>query len=276
MSGKLLVVLGKEKGKGPGEFQNPYGLAVDAQGYLYVNDRGNSRVQVFDSSLNFIKSFYIGQAEGIFVRKYGSEATIITVGVAPVPCGDDQAKCLIQEYDTNGKLIRTFGRYDEPVVTYSWVVGLGPNGRTYLANVLDQELKTFEPDGALGHPFSLRSPSIIPLTTKLNPNPQSMNELRATIKVLNEEKHTELAAIFVDKSFLYVSHRLKEKDQTPKFLLDIFDLQGNLRFYGIEMPGDLQCLTEKLYVVKEKQEERFGGLEIAGIQLRPGFEVAHK
>ena len=45
-SGKFLRKFGSE-GKGPGEFQAPPGLALEAGVRLYVGDRGNNRVQVF-------------------------------------------------------------------------------------------------------------------------------------------------------------------------------------------------------------------------------------
>ncbi|MGE0448766.1 MAG: peptidyl-alpha-hydroxyglycine alpha-amidating lyase family protein [Vicinamibacterales bacterium] len=44
---------GAERGDAPGEFNNPHGIAADAQGNIYVADRGNRRVEVFDSDLNF-------------------------------------------------------------------------------------------------------------------------------------------------------------------------------------------------------------------------------
>ncbi len=36
------------KGSGPGEFNGPHDIAIDSRGRLFVADRGNSRVQVFD------------------------------------------------------------------------------------------------------------------------------------------------------------------------------------------------------------------------------------
>jgi DNA-binding beta-propeller fold protein YncE len=48
-----------ERGSGPGEFSNPHGIAADAQGNIYVADRGNRRVQVLDSNLNFLRNITI-------------------------------------------------------------------------------------------------------------------------------------------------------------------------------------------------------------------------
>ncbi len=44
-------------GQGPAEFLMPMGLALSGQGWLYVADAGNNRVQVIDTSGNFITEF---------------------------------------------------------------------------------------------------------------------------------------------------------------------------------------------------------------------------
>jgi len=45
--GKLLKTWGK-KGTAPGEFDQPHALAMDSKGRLFVGDRGNNRIQIFD------------------------------------------------------------------------------------------------------------------------------------------------------------------------------------------------------------------------------------
>ena len=42
---------GAIRGREPYQFSTPHTLAVDAQGNVYVGDRGNGRVQVFDNNL---------------------------------------------------------------------------------------------------------------------------------------------------------------------------------------------------------------------------------
>jgi len=51
------------QGTGPGEFNEPRDIAVDAKGRLYVADTGNRRVQVFDSEGQFIASWNGGEDE---------------------------------------------------------------------------------------------------------------------------------------------------------------------------------------------------------------------
>lgn len=54
--GKYLFEWGK-KGDAEGEFNIPHGLDLDDKGNVYVTDRENSRIQVFDSSGRFLKTF---------------------------------------------------------------------------------------------------------------------------------------------------------------------------------------------------------------------------
>jgi DNA-binding beta-propeller fold protein YncE len=51
--GRFLLEWGK-RGTGPGEFGLPHNLVVDSQGRVYVTDRDNERVQVFDAAGKFL------------------------------------------------------------------------------------------------------------------------------------------------------------------------------------------------------------------------------
>jgi DNA-binding beta-propeller fold protein YncE len=43
------------QGARPGEFDVPHGIAIDTRGQIYVADRGNARIQVFDGTGTFIR-----------------------------------------------------------------------------------------------------------------------------------------------------------------------------------------------------------------------------
>lgn len=48
-----------EPGAGPGQFNTPHSIAVDAQGNVYVADRGNRRIQVFNGDGKFLRQITI-------------------------------------------------------------------------------------------------------------------------------------------------------------------------------------------------------------------------
>src|SRR6266403_1232438 len=47
------------KGNGPGQFNTPHSIAVDRRNNIYVGDRGNHRVQVFDTDGKFLRMFSV-------------------------------------------------------------------------------------------------------------------------------------------------------------------------------------------------------------------------
>src|SRR5204863_6958783 len=48
-----------ERGDKPGEFNTPHSIAADAKGNIYVADRGNRRIQVFDGEGTCLREFTI-------------------------------------------------------------------------------------------------------------------------------------------------------------------------------------------------------------------------
>jgi sugar lactone lactonase YvrE len=69
--GKFIKTWGK-KGAGPGEFNIPHSLALDAAGRLFVADRGNNRIQIFDQDGGFIAQWkQFGRPSGLFIDRDG-------------------------------------------------------------------------------------------------------------------------------------------------------------------------------------------------------------
>ena len=57
-----------ETGSEPGQFRTPHALAMDSQGLLYVGDRSNRRIQVFEQDGTFVRDFYnFGRASGVAI-----------------------------------------------------------------------------------------------------------------------------------------------------------------------------------------------------------------
>jgi DNA-binding beta-propeller fold protein YncE len=66
--GKFIKSFGR-LGTGPGEFKTPHDLAMDAQGRLYVADRGNMRIQIFDQDGTFIEAWkQFSRPSGLYIR----------------------------------------------------------------------------------------------------------------------------------------------------------------------------------------------------------------
>jgi DNA-binding beta-propeller fold protein YncE len=64
--GKFLLAWGK-KGTGEGEFNTPHAIRLDSKGNLFVGDRENDRVQVFDQNGKFIRTFGGFAPFGLFI-----------------------------------------------------------------------------------------------------------------------------------------------------------------------------------------------------------------
>ena len=59
-------------GPGPGELSIPHGLAFDAEGRLFVADRGNHRVQIFDQDGNHLDEYRgFGRPSDVFIDASG-------------------------------------------------------------------------------------------------------------------------------------------------------------------------------------------------------------
>ena len=59
-----------KRGTGPGEFDQPHALAFDSKGRLFVGDRNNNRIQIFDQDGKFLAEMtQFSRPSGIFIDK---------------------------------------------------------------------------------------------------------------------------------------------------------------------------------------------------------------
>jgi sugar lactone lactonase YvrE len=65
--GKFIKAFGR-RGSGPGEFALNHSLAFDSAGRLFVADRANNRIEIFDQDGNFIAAWrQFGRPSGIYI-----------------------------------------------------------------------------------------------------------------------------------------------------------------------------------------------------------------
>jgi sugar lactone lactonase YvrE len=88
-------------GDGPGELDDPQGVAVDAQGNIYVADTGNHRIQKFDPAGQSLLAFgTFGEAAGEF-----SYPQTVRISKADDVYVTDTSGSRVQKFDSEGRFI---------------------------------------------------------------------------------------------------------------------------------------------------------------------------
>ncbi len=109
--GNWVTAWGK-KGSDTGEFNTPHTIATDAKGLVYVGDRGNKRIQVFDGDGKFLKQF----------TNVGAPwAICITPGPKQYIYSSDAMPGKIYKLDLDGKLLGTFGQNGKQTGQFGWI-----------------------------------------------------------------------------------------------------------------------------------------------------------
>jgi peptidylamidoglycolate lyase len=98
------------KGTAPGQFDLPHGIALDSEGRVYVADRGNARVQIFDPKGRFLKEWK-GSAFGrAFDVAVATDGTVFIADGGDIP-DDEPDRSTIVVVRQDGTVIERFGRY---------------------------------------------------------------------------------------------------------------------------------------------------------------------
>ena len=129
----------------PGKFYHPHDAALGPDGNLYVADRYNHRVQVFDQDGNFIRQFgNYGSGNGEF-----NELT----GIHVTPDGKvyvcEWANNRVQVFDAQGKFIRSMGQAGsgEGQLSGPHGVTVDNDGNVYVVEHNNHRVSVFRPDG---------------------------------------------------------------------------------------------------------------------------------
>jgi hypothetical protein len=125
------------KGTGPGQFDVAHGAAFDAKGLLWVMDRENQRIEVFD-------------ADGTFVRemKYKGLPCSVAIGRDSVYMVNGFAGQLLR-LDLNGKVLAATGKPGTGLGEFgeAHFLAISPKGDLYVADSVNGALVKFVKKG---------------------------------------------------------------------------------------------------------------------------------
>ncbi|HUN23208.1 MAG TPA: TIGR03663 family protein [Anaerolineales bacterium] len=151
--GELVQTLGRsdmQLGAEKGEFNEPWGVALDADGNLYVSDTWNHRVQKFSPKGEFLASW------GVFSNDPTSSPLNLwgPRGIAVNPVTNhvyvaDTGNKRIAVFDTNGEPLFSIGqggaeggRFEEPVG-----LAFDADGNLYVADTWNRRIQVLSADG---------------------------------------------------------------------------------------------------------------------------------
>jgi DNA-binding beta-propeller fold protein YncE len=133
------------RGRAPGRFRTPHGVAIDDGGRVYVADRGNARIQVFDLQGHFITAWRgpeLGRPWGI---AFGPDRCLYVVDG-----GDQDAerpRGRILKLDRDGHILETWGTYGlgPGQIADGHDIAVGPDGSVYVVDVGGRRVQKFRP-----------------------------------------------------------------------------------------------------------------------------------
>ncbi|HUA20434.1 MAG TPA: hypothetical protein VMB25_16920 [Bryobacteraceae bacterium] len=155
--GKFLMDWGKKgtppNDKRPGYFNNVHGLAIDPQTHhVFVNDRGNHRIQVFDENGKYLYDFSLGQPP--------SDVHLIYIGADRTLWAFDRGTSKMLKYDLEGHFLYSFGTWGDFPGGFWGVHGFSvdQDGNFYVAEVDNGRVQKFSPRAGANPAFLVGKP----------------------------------------------------------------------------------------------------------------------
>ena len=147
-----------EPGDQPGQLNTPHSIASDAQNNIYVADRGNRRIQVFDTDGKFLRQFTIDVPVPADARPaIGNKPTATTGTMSP---GAPWAICItpgphqvlyasdafpgrIYKLSLDGKMLGVFGKSGKQPGQFGWIheIACPSENELYVAELLNWRIQ---------------------------------------------------------------------------------------------------------------------------------------
>jgi sugar lactone lactonase YvrE len=121
------------KGTEPGKFDVAHGIAIDAKGMLWVTDRENQRLQIFDQDGKFIKEL-----------KYAGLPCSLDIGRQYIYMVNGFAGQVLR-MDLDGKVLAAVGKPGNGVGEFgeAHFVAVSPKGEIYVADSVNRAVQKF-------------------------------------------------------------------------------------------------------------------------------------
>lgn len=136
LDGKFVNSFG-QAGTKEGQFQFPYGLAVDEDGLLYVADRDNRRIQVFDATGKFLRVLAgpdrVGSAAGLYYR-----AGLLYVA---------ELQGRVSVFKLSGEKVLEIKPTGDQTLSFPNAVAVDKGGKIYVADSNNYRVSVFDPKG---------------------------------------------------------------------------------------------------------------------------------
>src|SRR5467141_3686593 len=146
-----------EPGNKPGQFTVPHSIAVDAKGNVYVADRGNRRIQVFDGDGNFLRQITIDVPFDPNARAaIGNTPKLPITGSQTMAPGAPWAICItppphqvlyssdgypgrVYKLSLDGKILGVFGESGKQLKQFGWIheIACPSENELYVAELLN-------------------------------------------------------------------------------------------------------------------------------------------
>lgn len=132
----------------PNTFNDPWGIAVDGQGNVYVADTWNHRVQKFDGQGNFLLQWGVA---GLIEE--GPEHFWGPRGIASAPDGNlyvtDTGNRRVAVFDPQGTFLFDFGKAGADPLNEPVGIAIDGQGRVFVADTWNNRVAIFDSKGVL-------------------------------------------------------------------------------------------------------------------------------
>lgn len=139
-----------EKGAGHGELHTPHGITTDAEGRVYVADRGNARVQVFDAEGGYLAEWKGGGIGRPWGLSFDGDGHLYVVD------GGDQSDAAprgrLLKLDLEGRVLAAWSMHgvDPGAIADGHDVAVGRDGSVYVVDIVGKRVQKFRPKAAGG------------------------------------------------------------------------------------------------------------------------------